>query len=66
LSSKCPKYSVLVIDIAHLHKFSFCIQLQEMKGSPGTVVKLLPYDHEVMGSSIENNLEQKCREILCT
>jgi hypothetical protein len=30
------------------------------------VVKLLPGDHEVMGSSLENNLLQKCRKILCT
>jgi hypothetical protein len=26
-----------------------------------TEVKLLPYDHEVMGSSPGNNLLQKCR-----
>jgi hypothetical protein len=33
------------------------------KGSPRAVVKLLPCDHEVMGSS-ENSLLQKCRERL--
>jgi hypothetical protein len=27
-----------------------------LKGSPGTVVKLLPYDHKVMGSSPGNSL----------
>jgi hypothetical protein len=36
------------------------------KGRPGTVVKLLPCDHEVMGSSHGNGLLQKCREMLCT
>jgi hypothetical protein len=30
------------------------------KGSPGAAVKLLPCDHEVMSSSPENNLLQKC------
>jgi hypothetical protein len=29
-----------------------------MKGSPGTVVKLLPCDHEVMGSSSRNSLSE--------
>jgi hypothetical protein len=29
-------------------------------------VKLLPYDHEVMGSNVENTLLQKCRERLRT
>jgi E1A/CREB-binding protein len=37
-----------------------------MKGSPGTAVKLLPCDHEVMGSSPGNSLLQKCREKLRT
>jgi hypothetical protein len=37
-----------------------------MKGSPSTAVKLLPCDHEVMGSSPGNNLLQKCREMLRT
>jgi hypothetical protein len=27
-----------------------------LKGSPGAAVKLLPCDHEVMGSSPENHL----------
>jgi hypothetical protein len=31
-----------------------------VEGSPGAAVKLLPYDHEVMGSSPGNNLLQKC------
>jgi hypothetical protein len=35
-----------------------------VKGSPGAAVKLLPCDHEVMGSSSGNNLLQKCRERL--
>jgi hypothetical protein len=30
-----------------------------MKGSPGAAVKLLPCDHEVMGSSPGNSLLQK-------
>jgi hypothetical protein len=30
------------------------------------VVKLLPCDHEVMGSSPRNSLLQKCREMLRT
>ena len=37
-----------------------------MKGSLGAVVKLLPCDHEVMGSSPGNSLLQKCRERLRT
>jgi hypothetical protein len=37
-----------------------------MKGSPGTAVKLLPCDHEVMSPSPENILFQKCRERLRT
>jgi hypothetical protein len=36
----------------------------EQKGSPGTAVKLLPYDHEVKGSSPRNSRLQKCRERL--
>ena len=36
------------------------------KGSLGAVVKLLPCDHEVMGSSPGNSLLQKCRERLRT
>ena len=36
------------------------------KGSLGAVVKLLPCDHEVMGSSPRNSLLQKCRERLRT
>jgi hypothetical protein len=34
--------------------------------SPSTVVKLLPCDHEVMGSSPGNNLIQKCKGRLHT
>jgi hypothetical protein len=37
-----------------------------LKSSPDAVVKLLPCDHEVMGSSPENSLLQKCRERLRT
>jgi hypothetical protein len=37
-----------------------------LKSSPGAVVKLLPCDQEVMGSSPENSLLQKCRERLRT
>jgi hypothetical protein len=37
-----------------------------LKGSPGTAVKLMPCDHEVMGSSPGNSLLQKCRERLHT
>jgi hypothetical protein len=37
-----------------------------MKGSPGTEVKLLPCDHEGMGSSPVNNLLEKCKEKLRT
>jgi hypothetical protein len=33
--------------------------------SPDAAVKLLPCDHEVMGSSHGNNFLQKCREMLC-
>ena len=36
------------------------------KGSLGAMVKLLPCDHEVMGSSPGNSLLQKCRERLRT
>jgi hypothetical protein len=44
----------------------FYMLFTSMKGSPDTTVKLLPCDHEVMGSSPENSLLQKCKEILCT
>ncbi|XBH99676.1 hypothetical protein VPH35_128938 [Triticum aestivum] len=37
-----------------------------VEGSLGAVVKLLPCDHEVMGSSPGNSLLQKCRERLRT
>jgi hypothetical protein len=33
---------------------------------PGAALKLLPCDHEVMGSSLGNILLQKCRKRLCT
>jgi hypothetical protein len=36
------------------------------KRSPGAAVKLLPCDHEVMGSSPGNSLLQKCRKRLHT
>jgi hypothetical protein len=46
---------------------SFChLKELNMKGSPGAVVKMLPCDHEVMGSSPRNNLLQKCKERLRT
>jgi hypothetical protein len=35
-----------------------------LKGSPDAAVKLLPCDYEVMDSSHENNLLQKCRKML--
>ena len=38
----------------------------QLKGSLGAAVKLLPCDHEVMGSSPGNSLLQKCRERLRT
>src|SRR3954466_7331927 len=38
----------------------------DLKGSLGAVVKLLPCDHEVTGSSLGNSLLQKCRERLRT
>jgi hypothetical protein len=35
----------------------FCVHIvYEMMGSPGAAVKLLPCDHEVMGSSLGNSL----------
>ena len=37
-----------------------------LKGSLSAVVKLLPCDHEVTGSSPGNSLLQKCRERLRT
>jgi hypothetical protein len=36
------------------------------KENPSTKVKLLPCDHEVMGSSLENSLLQKCKARLRT
>jgi hypothetical protein len=44
--------------------FPNCVLLG--KGSPGTAVKLLPCDHEVMGSSSRNNLLHKGRKRLHT
>jgi hypothetical protein len=35
-----------------------------LKGSLGAAVKLLPYNHEVMGSSPENSLLHKCMKKL--
>jgi hypothetical protein len=32
------------------------IEYHLMKGNPGAIVKLLPCDHEVMVSSLENSL----------
>jgi hypothetical protein len=40
--------------------------LMNKEGEPGAVVKLLSYDHEVVGSSPGNSLLQKCREMLRT
>jgi hypothetical protein len=37
-----------------------------LKGSPRVAVKVLPCDHEVMGSSPRTSLLQKCRERLRT
>jgi hypothetical protein len=49
----------------HLHnnilRFFNYMAANIMKGSPGTAVKVLPCDHEVMGSSPVNSLLQKCR-----
>jgi hypothetical protein len=45
---------------------SYVHQAALLKGSPGAAVKLLPCDHEVMGSSPENSLLHKCRGMLCT
>ncbi|XBI91354.1 hypothetical protein VPH35_028692 [Triticum aestivum] len=44
----------------------FVLRKNYTKGSLGAVVKLLPCDHEVMGSSPGNSLLQKCRERLRT
>jgi hypothetical protein len=44
----------------------FFIQQIVVVASPSVAVKLLPCEHEVMGSSPENSLLQKCREMLCT
>jgi hypothetical protein len=38
----------------------------QLKGSPSAAVKLLLCDHEVIGSSLGNNLLQKCKERLRT
>jgi hypothetical protein len=35
-----------------------------VKGSPSTAVKLLPFDHEVMGPNPGNSFLQKCKERL--
>jgi hypothetical protein len=40
--------------------------VEGMKGRPGAAVNLLPYDHEIMGSSPQKSLLQKCRENLRT
>jgi hypothetical protein len=40
--------------------------IEMLKGSIGTEVKLLPFDHDVMGSSSRNDLLQKCRKMLHT
>ena len=44
----------------------YVIFVGSLKGSLGAVVKLLPCDHEVTGSSPGNSLLQKCRERLRT
>jgi hypothetical protein len=46
------------------HKLFFSVDCDLWKGSPGTAVKLLPCDHEVMGSSPGNSLLHKRRERL--
>jgi hypothetical protein len=45
-------------------KLFILTQCHMMKGSPGPAVKLLPCDHEVMGSSPGNKLLQKCSRTL--
>jgi hypothetical protein len=40
--------------------------VKAFEGEPSAVVKWLSCDHEVMGSSPENNILQKCRERLST
>jgi hypothetical protein len=40
--------------------------IEYKKESPSATVKLLPCDHEVMGSSLGNNLLQKGRERMRT
>lgn len=42
------------------------IEFMHQNGSLAASVELLPCDHEVMSSSPENNLLQKCREMLRT
>jgi hypothetical protein len=47
--------------------FSVCNSIVLLEGEPWhSCKKLLPCDHEVMGSSPENSLLQKCRERLHT
>jgi hypothetical protein len=55
--------------IFHLPCWELFLETMHMfivKGSPGAVVKLLTYDHEVMSSSPGNNLLKKCKEKLRT
>jgi hypothetical protein len=54
---------VYPVSICRLHLKDLQIY-KKMKGSPGATAKLLPCDHEVMGSSPGNSLLQKCRERL--
>jgi hypothetical protein len=42
--------------------FTMLAVVNLMKEIPDAVVKLLPCDYEVMGSSLGNSLLQKCRE----
>jgi hypothetical protein len=42
------------------------LPLKKGNGSPGTTVKLLPCDQEVMGSSPRKSLLQKCKEMMRT
>jgi hypothetical protein len=55
------KVSGMLVMMHDLHLFS--VLLLER---PGVAVKLLPCDHEVMGSSPGNSFLQKCRERLRT
>ena len=65
LNSKFPPSSPISNLLGILEYFITKI-VGAIKGSLGAAVKLLPYDHEVMGLSPGNSLLQKCRERLRT